>query len=110
MGFSSDSHYLAAGSIGNFVYVWQVRDGLRVARLPGHDSQFNGLAWSPLVATPLLLTASPGNNGGAYIWNAQTFAPTADSYQRRIDDTVGHSNAVTVNPTLNPSPAVERDF
>jgi WD40 repeat protein len=82
MGFSSDSHYLAAGSIGNFVYVWQVRDGLRVARLPGHDSQFNGLAWSPLVATPLLLTASPGNNGGAYIWNAQTFAPTADSYQR----------------------------
>ncbi len=82
MGFSSDSHYFAAGSTGDFVYVWQVSDGIRVARLPGHDGQFNGLAWSPLNNSSLLLTASPGKNGGAYIWNAQTFAPGADSYQR----------------------------
>jgi len=82
MGFSNNSHYLAAGSSGDFVYVWQVNDGQRVARLPGHGGQFDGLAWSPLPDSPLLLTASPAQNGGSYVWNAQTFAPTAESYQR----------------------------
>ena len=82
MGFSADSRYLAAGGSGNFVYVWQTSDGQRIAQLPGHNGQFNGLAWSPRPDTPLLIIASPSLTGGVWLWNAQTFSSTTGNYQR----------------------------
>ncbi len=80
MAFSPDGRFIAAGSTGDYVYVWNIPENKLSARLPGHDGQFTGLAWSP--DGQLLLTTSPTQKGGAYVWNTETFKPDTDTYSR----------------------------
>lgn len=77
--FSPDSSLIAVGG-RDFVFVWSLKEGAQIGRLPGHGEGFRGLAWSP--DGKLLVTVNYSATGGVFLWSVDSFRQGSEKYQQ----------------------------
>jgi WD40 repeat protein len=71
VAWSPDGQYMAVGSTGSEIFLWDIAQGKPLARLAGHTDISDQLAWSPDGSRG----ASVARDGTLMIWDLASISP-----------------------------------